>query len=332
MISSSNILKEKNKVQGRFRLFLYITVLFSALDAHAHAQGLTTGPGNTVSPGGSATPAAPTSGVPVPADTVQTATAMPPATKTCPVTTTPPSSPAEAGHILVIGDSQAQGLARGLRWLYRTNRNMLIRDHSKPSTGLIAADFYNWPEEVHKLAATEHDDVAVMLLGANDRPQVRVHGVVDPGLLANFTKMYSARVRDIIVTLQNAHIPVIWVGHPMNRNDKYSEDMKILNTIFENQAMQNGAQFVPLWTAFSEDGHFAPYGKGVDGSTVRLRIDDGVHLTPEGYQKAAKILEPVIACYQPGRAQQAKDATTPATPASAPSPTAASQHTSSGPA
>lgn len=231
---------------------------------------------------------------------------------------------------MVIGDSQAQGLARGLRWLYRTNRSMMIRDHSKPSTGLIVTDFYNWPDEVHKLAATEHDDVAVILLGANDRPQVRVHGVVDQGQLANFTKMYSARVRDIIVTLKNAHIPVIWVGDPMNRNDKYSEDMAILNTVFQNQAAQNGARFVPLWTAFSENGHFAPYGKGVDGSTVRLRIDDGVHMTPEGYQKAAKILEPVIACHQPNQAQKAKDAALPA-PA-APSSTEASRHTSSGPA
>ncbi|MBE7730660.1 DUF459 domain-containing protein [Komagataeibacter sp. FXV3] len=208
----------------------------------------------------------------------------------------------------MIGDSQAQGLAGGLRWLYRTNRNMRVLDHSKISTGLVSVSFFNWPDEVHKLAATEHADVAVVMFGANDRPPVRVHGVVDPAQLANFTKIYSARVRDIMTTLKNAHIPVIWVGHPMVRDEEFSADMATLNTIFQDQAAGNGAQFVPLWTAFSDNGHFSAYGEGVDGSKVRLRADDGVHLTPSGYQKAAKILEPLIACYQPDTAQKFKPA------------------------
>mgnify|MGYP001356538481 CR=1 FL=1 len=218
-----------------------------------------------------------------------------------PQPTQPHVSPSgETGRVLVIGDSQAQGLAGGLRWLYRSNRKVRILDHSKISTGLVSVTFYNWPEQVHKLAATEHADVAVVMFGANDRPPVRVHGAVDPTLLANFTKVYASRVGNIIATLQNAHIPVIWVGHPIVRDETFSADMAILNTIFQAQTTQKKAQFAPLWAAFAEDDHFAAYGEGVDGVKVRLRADDGVHLTSAGYQKAAKILEPLIAQYQPG--------------------------------
>lgn len=312
------------------------TVLVSALCTGAHAQA----PGATVPENGtsqSGPTASPPPQVPTAAPsstTAQAAPATPADAGSSPAVPAPPptqvchATPGETGRILVIGDSQAQGLAGGLRWLYRTNRNMRVLDHSKISTGLISVSFYNWPEEVHKLAATEHADVAVVMFGANDRPPVRVHGVVDPGQLANFTKIYASRVHDIMTTLQNAHIPVIWVGHPMVRDDEFSADMAILNTIFQDQATRTGAQFVPLWTAFSDNGHFSAYGEGVDGSKVRLRADDGVHLTPSGYQKAAKILEPLIACYQPGAAQKAKST---ASLAPAPAPAATDGHQSASP-
>ncbi|CAM3041845.1 DUF459 domain-containing protein [Komagataeibacter xylinus] len=319
MFFSSDWLKENSVFQSRFRHLMCATALFSALCTGASAQAPTATPESgapqSTSPATPAPVAAPQS------STAQPTPATPQTADAAPAATTPPAAPAcvptpgETGRVLVIGDSQAQGLAGGLRWLYRTNRNMRILDHSKISTGLVSVSFYNWPDEVHKLAASEHADVAVVMFGANDRPPVRVHGAVDPGQLANFTKIYSARVRDIMVTLKNAHIPVIWVGHPMVRDDVFSADMAILNNIFQDQAAKNGAQFVPLWSVFADDGHFSAYGEGVDGSKVRLRADDGVHLTPGGYQKAAKILEPLIACYQPNAVQKARAAEA-ATPAS----------------
>ncbi|KON63262.1 hypothetical protein KOEU_32360 [Komagataeibacter europaeus] len=321
MIFSSGWLKKN--FQGRLHHLMCATVLFSALCTGANAQTPAPAAATGTSQSGSPAPAsapAPAATAAAPAATAQAAPAAAPDATSPPPAPVCHSSPGETGRILVIGDSQAQGLAGGLRWLYRTNRNMRVLDHSKISTGLVSVSFYNWPDEVHKLAATEHADVAVVMFGANDRPPVRVHGAVDPAQLANFTKIYSARVRDIMTTLKNAHIPVIWVGHPMVRDEEFSADMAILNTIFQDQATRNGAQFVPLWTAFSDNGHFSAYGEGVDGSKVRLRADDGVHLTPSGYQKAAKILEPLIACYQPDAAQKSK----PATP-SAPAPSSATQ-------
>ncbi|BAK84580.1 hypothetical protein GLX_21680 [Komagataeibacter medellinensis NBRC 3288] len=333
MFFSSNWLKGNSVSQSRFRHLMCATALFSALCTGAHAQTPANGAPQPASPTAPTTSVAP---VAVPASsatqatpaTSQTADAAPAAVTTPPEAQVCVPSTGETGRVLVIGDSQAQGLAGGLRWLYRTNRNMRILDHSKISTGLVSVAFYNWPDEVHKLAATEHADVAVIMFGANDRPPVRVHGAVDQNQLANFTKIYSSRVRDIIVTLKDAHIPVIWVGHPMVRDDVFSADMAILNNIFQDQAIKNGAQFVPLWSVFSDNGHFSAYGEGVDGSKIRLRADDGVHLTPSGYQKAAKILEPMIACYQPNAVQQARVATT---PLPAPASTTEHQSTAAGP-
>ncbi len=88
---------------------------------------------------------------------------------------------------------------------------------------------------------------------------------------------------------------MIWVGHPVVRDNVYSEDMQLLNSSYPSAAAVAGARWVPTWCMVTTpDGGFTPYGKGVDGMTQRLRADDGVHFTPAGYDVVARRLEPLI--------------------------------------
>jgi hypothetical protein len=200
-----------------------------------------------------------------------------------------------ARRVMVIGDSQAQGLAAGLQLVYRGDGTHRILDRSKIATGLTSWSGYDWPAAVHRLAATQQADVAVVMFGANDRPPVHLGGHVDPALLQTFEATYGARVRDIARTLTEARIAVIWVGHPIVRDPAYAADMVLLNGIFASNATAGGAVFVPLWATFlGPDRGYAAYGPGVDGQTVRLRADDGIHMTPAGYQVAARVLQPLI--------------------------------------
>jgi uncharacterized protein len=198
-------------------------------------------------------------------------------------------------RILVIGDSQAQGLAGGFLRLYVRRPAIRVLDHSKIATGL-SRNAYDWPAEVKKLASTEKADVAVVMFGANDRPNVRLHGnKVDDKLAAAFSKKYAAQVSLIVASLHEAHIPVVWVGHPQVRDPAYNDDMAMLNTIFADTAVKAGAKYVPIWTMFAgADGKYDAYGKGVDGETERLRADDGVHLNRAGYDVLARYLEPRV--------------------------------------
>jgi hypothetical protein len=204
-----------------------------------------------------------------------------------------PGTPPER-RILVIGDSQAQGLAGGFMRLYVRTPRMRVLDRSKIATGLTHAT-YDWPEAVKKLAATEHADVAVVMFGANDRPPVRLHGKIDDKLAAAFRKKYADKVTSVVTSLRAAHIPVIWVGHPQVRDAAYNEDMALLNGIFADAAVKAGADYVPLWTVFAgKDGGYDAYGRGVDGETERLRADDGVHMNRAGYDVLARYLEPKV--------------------------------------
>ncbi len=81
---------------------------------------------------------------------------------------------------------------------------------------------------------------------------------------------------------------MIWCGNPIARSATYTEDMGYINEIYAAEAARFGAQFVPLWSAIADDqGRYAAYGKDRDGTTQRLRADDGIHFTAAGYELIA---------------------------------------------
>jgi hypothetical protein len=207
-------------------------------------------------------------------------------------------------RVLVVGDSQAQGLAGGLQRALRHDRSLRVIDRSRIATGLCSSNRYDWPAETPGIAAAERGAIAVVMFGANDRPPVRSHGHIDDTLSAEFCTTYSAHVHAIAEDLRRYCAGVIWVGHPIVRDPAYAEDMALLNRLYAAQSMAAGADWFPSWPLFTDsDGNYAPYGRGIDGVTTRLRADDGVHLTSAGYDVLANALLPVVTLYQPDPAR-----------------------------
>jgi hypothetical protein len=207
-------------------------------------------------------------------------------------------------RVLVLGDSQAQGLAGGLQRQVRGDARWRVIDRSRIATGLCSPSRFDWPAATPGIAEAERGAIAVVMFGANDRPPVRVHGRIDDRLEASFAATYCAHVRAIVEALKRCCVSVIWVGHPIVRDPLYAEDMELLNRFYAEQSLAAGAEWFPSWPLFVDaDGNYAPYGKGVDGQTTRLRADDGVHLTGAGYDVLARALLPVIALYRPANPQ-----------------------------
>lgn len=203
-------------------------------------------------------------------------------------------------HVLVVGDSQAQGLAGGLQRQLRQDQSWRVIDRSRIATGLSSPGRFDWPAAAPGIGAAERGAIAVVMFGANDRPPIRLHGRIDENLSAAFDISYGAHVRAMCEGLKLSCVSVVWVGHPIVRDPLYAEDMALLNQLYAAQSMVAGADWFPSWPLFIDaDGNYAGYGKGLDGQTTRLRADDGVHLTGPGYDVLAKALLPVIALYRP---------------------------------
>jgi len=204
-------------------------------------------------------------------------------------------------RVLVVGDSQAQGLAAGLQRQFRGDATWRVVDRSRIATGLCSPNRFDWPAAAAAIGEAERGAIAVVMFGANDRPPVRVHGRIDDKLEASFAASYGAHVRAMVEGLERACGSVIWVGHPIVRDPVYAEDMELLNRFYAAESAATGAEWFPSWPLFVDDeGNYAPYGKGIDGQTTRLRADDGVHLSGAGYDVLARALLPVITLYRPG--------------------------------
>jgi hypothetical protein len=228
-----------------------------------------------------------------------------------PAVAQPSTARAEAPDILVVGDSQAQGIAGALQRRYLRSKDFHVIDKSKIGTGLNSRSTYDWDAAVAQLATTEHASVAIVMFGANDRPPVRVKGAIDPALSEKFGKAYSARVEKIVKSLRDAKINVVWLGDPIVKDADYTADMRMLNQVMEPAAEKEGAQWVSLWDlAVGDDGTYNAYGKALDGQTKRLRADDGVHFTPTGYDLIAARLDPILKTLTAGQPAATSPATT----------------------
>jgi hypothetical protein len=111
----------------------------------------------------------------------------------------------------------------------------------------------------------------------------------------NRAGMYGDRVEAVAKIFRDKKIPLVWVGLPVMKNERFSADMESFNEIYQDRAGKAGATFVDTWEAFLDDrGQFAAYGPDVNGQFQKLRAGDGVHFTKPGARKLAHFVESEI--------------------------------------
>ncbi len=197
--------------------------------------------------------------------------------------------PAKPMTIVVFGDSQAQGLADGLSRVLVEDARYRVLNRTHAGAALVHGES-EWLRPIERFTSREKADIAVVMFGANDRLDLRDDG---GGYLHFRTDewhaAYAARADRILILLANAKLRVIWCGNPIGRSPTYSADMGYINDIYAEEAAKFGGQFISLWMVIADDqGRYAAYGKDRDGTTKRLRADDGIHFTAAGYELIAE--------------------------------------------
>ena len=131
------------------------------------------------------------------------------------------------------------------------------------------------------------------MLGINDKQPLRDgKDYVDP-LSDRWKAAYVQRIQAVVAPLRAAHVPVIWVGLPPMRSDKFNPQMiEELNKMFKDNAEQAGAKFVDVFDGFADQsGGFDAFGPNIDGQKARLRGPDGIHMTAAGGAKLAHFID-----------------------------------------
>ena len=172
---------------------------------------------------------------------------------------------------------------------------MEVVNKSKPSSGFVRADSYDWTKEIDDILKDGTYQIVVVMFGANDNQAIKSgKEYIKPGTDA-WDELYGQRVEAFVKKLRAKGLAVYWTGLPIMRSPDDSDDAEELNDIYREKSFINGAKFIDTWSGFTdESGRYSAVGPDMSGQIRRLRDDDGVHFTPRGYLKLAHFAEKEI--------------------------------------
>ena len=195
-------------------------------------------------------------------------------------------------QLRVLGDWLGTGLTSGLQEAFKNEGSLQISDASRSNYGLLRAEQMDlYGEADRMIAATPPVNIAVIVLGVNDRGSIRtVSGRSQPGSV-EWKETYGKEAEKLIKKFRSANVAVYWVGLPAMANPALNEFVAAVNDTVRQAAYLNGAKFIETAAGFSDQlGGYSAYGPDVTGQTKRLREGDGIGLTP-GNRKLANYVE-----------------------------------------
>lgn len=228
------------------------------------------------------------------------------APQAAPVAALPPPKPQvekapNATRLAVFGDSLAIDLSRALERLYAEDPNLVVIDQGVSSSGFVRFDYFDWDAAITQQIAADSFDLAVVIVGINDRQEIAVNGENYAPLTDQWTAAYQARITGFLGKLRAARKPVIWVGLPPMSKTDYSAAISQISNIQRLASFSGGAEFLDIYERFlGEDGKYSSHGPDVSGQNARMRKDDGIHFSSAGADKLAFYLSQTIRAFYRG--------------------------------
>jgi hypothetical protein len=194
--------------------------------------------------------------------------------------------------VSVIGDSLGELLGQGIDDALADIPEVAVGRRARGDTGLVRADFFDWPRVVTEMLATDRITFGVVMIGVNDRQSIREGDVSHDPFSERWREIYAQRVDAIVAAFAEKKVPLFWVGLPPMRSERLSADMLALNEIARGRVQRAGATFIDIWEAFVDvENRFTITGPDVNGQQARIRTSDGVHFTKAGARKAAHFVD-----------------------------------------
>jgi hypothetical protein len=218
----------------------------------------------------------------------------------------PPAKPAvekspTATRLAVMGDSLGVDLARALERFYAEDPNLVVVSMAVGSSGFVRPDFFDWNQTAADEIGKSSFDLAVVIVGINDRQTLRQEGESYKPLTDAWTQIYQSRISGFVSQMRAANKPVIWIGLPPMRDTAFSQAMGQISAIHRLTAFAGGAEFLDIYDRFvDEEGKYSSFGPDLNGQRVRMRKDDGIHFSAGGADKLAFYLSASIKLFYRG--------------------------------
>lgn len=206
-----------------------------------------------------------------------------------------------ATRLAVFGDSMATDVGNALERYYAEDPNLAVIVQGVGSSSFVRPDFFDWPTKIDEQIAANTFDIAVFIIGINDRQKMRLNDQSYGSLTPEWTTEYSARVANVVRALRAANKPVLWIGLPPMEAPKFGKAMIQVNEIQRLAAFSGGAEFLDIYEKFAtEEGAYTSRGPDLNGNQVRMRKDDGIHFSSAGADKLAFYISQSLKNYYRG--------------------------------
>lgn len=194
----------------------------------------------------------------------------------------------DASKILVIGDFMASHLAEGLTEMFAENPAVIIVDRAVSLSGMVRDDVHDWPATTAGIIDEVKPIAVVVLVGMNDRQQIRTSSGRQDKLSDAWRVEYRARVEALARAVSEKGKPLIWVGLPPVSKGSMNTDYLVFNEVYRTVSGVYGGNFVDVWEGFmTSEGEYSRSGPDINGQIVALRRSDGINMTRSGKVKLA---------------------------------------------
>jgi len=195
-------------------------------------------------------------------------------------------------QVMVFGDSLAEGVYTGLSTAFDGDRRVGVKQKISYGASMYSSRRLNWPNFVEDSLKNDKIDIAVFMLGINERRSLRKDRQRVQIGSDDWKKIYGMRVDLLMKKLKRTGVAIYWVGLPIMRRVKDNTAMQSLNDVYREKAFLNGIKFIDTWNGFADQyGRFSAHGPDLTGKVRRIRADDGIHFTYSGNRKLAHFVE-----------------------------------------
>jgi uncharacterized protein len=225
-------------------------------------------------------------------DPIMGSGAVPPVTETLPGWNAAQQAPVDGPmSVLVIGDVLAGGMGAGMTRMSESDGRYEILNRFNESSGIARPEFYDWADAVPKITGGKGFQAAVILIGSNDRQDIKIGQFRYNFGTPEWTEAYKIQVARLIDALKVGGLQVFWVSIPPMGDALYNKDMMALNDLIKAQVEAKGEVFVDIRPAFLDaSGAFTDRGADETGTERKLRARDGVTFFKAGNNKLGQLV------------------------------------------
>ncbi len=209
------------------------------------------------------------------------------------------SEPEISEKVLLIGDSILKsGLQMHMQNLIiKKNPKVEVEVKSQSGTGLSRPEIFDWVNYVSSLQADY--EAIYIFLGTNDAQNILNEKKIMTFGSESWKKEYSKKIIYIIENSCKKSQKVYWVGTLKMKSENFDKKMSLLNSLAKKtiESSTSCAKYISVESWLTAKSKYADH-LNIDRKSVRVRMEDGIHLSFKGAQMfSKKLLETVTSGY-----------------------------------